>query len=135
MVVGQGVLSAVLDVPSLVAVQDRLVAGERERGAGHARLLRDALTLQRLYAAAGQELSAGAELALLWGCSEARAYGLLTDAEVLAELAGAWAALEDGVLRVEQSRAVVELLSPLDPVLRDTVWVRLLARLRADADR
>jgi hypothetical protein len=133
MAIGQGVLgAAALDVAELDRVAERLAERERERSRAHAAQLVDVLALHRLYGAAGMSLATTAYVALLLNCSEHRARMLLCDAQVLERL-GALGPMSAGVLTVEQSRVVVDLLGPLDEDLAGSLWERLAARLRVDA--
>src|SRR3954452_9725055 len=89
MAVGQAVLpSAVLDVAEVVRLSDRLEGRERDRSVSHAEQLLDLLALDRVYARAGMALGTAAQAALLMGCSETRASGMLVDARVLDRLRG-----------------------------------------------
>jgi hypothetical protein len=133
--VGQAVLSGVLDVGALDAVEARLEARETARHAAFADQLRDVLELERLHRAAGLELATTAQLALVLRCSQARATGLLHTAQVLAGLPGALSLLDAAVLTVEQSRVVVELLEVLPSPAREVVWDRVSARLVRDAEQ
>jgi hypothetical protein len=134
MVTGQDVLSPVLDVPALNAVEDRLVAWEAVRCQAHAEQLRAALDADRIHRAAGHELNAVPQVALVLRCSEHRARQLVADARVLAPLPGAIEAVECGLLPVESSRRLVDALEPLPGDQRLAVWKRLQAKLiEADA--
>ena len=131
----QSVLRSTLDVGMIDAVESRLARREQGRHAAHADALRDALELHRLYEAAGMDLGAPAQLALVWRCSETRATARLTAALLLVELPDAFALLDDAVMTVEQSAAVARSLEPVEPAVRDAVWTRVRALLIADADR
>jgi hypothetical protein len=135
MAVGQAVLSNVLDVGAVDAVEARLADREAARHAAHADGLRDALELNLLYEQAGLGLGVPAQLALVWRCSETRATTLLRAALVLVELPGAFELLDAAVMTVEQSGAVARGLEPLEPAVRDAVWPRVAARLAADAEQ
>lgn len=132
---GQAVLSGVLDVGALDAVESRLEAREAARHSAYAEQLRDALELDRLHHAAGLELATTAQLALVLRCSEARATRLLQSARVLADLPGALELLDAAVLTVEQSRVVVELLDALAEPARLALWERASSRLARDAEQ
>jgi hypothetical protein len=102
-------------------------------GGVHADLLRDVLEVAAAYRREGQDLSVGPQVGLLLRCSGAKADRLLTEAMVLAELPDGFAALEQGLLTMEQSATVaVELGRVPDLATRLVVWRRLLERLRAD---
>src|SRR3954447_22292858 len=105
---GQGVLAtSLLDVAALDRIGDRIEARERDRSVQHAEQLTDALALYRTLKAAGMELSTAAQLALLMGCSEYRANTMLEEAHILHGL-GALEPMRQGVMTVEQSRAVAD---------------------------
>jgi hypothetical protein len=135
MAVGQVVLAGVWDVPALRAAEDRLEARAVDAGRVRAALLRDVLVVHGQYSAVGLALSSQAQVALLLRCSELRAGRLLHDALGLAELPEALAALEWGLLRVEQSSVVVSQLAVLSLPDRLRVWERLLGRLRRDVEQ
>ena len=132
MAVGQGVLRAVLDVGAVDAVESRLEQHEVLRSAAHAALLRDVLELHRLLTAGGCALATVAQVALLTRSSEFRAGALLADAQLLAALPGALAALDCGLLTVEQARIVCAQLGPLDEPIQLAVWQRLQTALITD---
>jgi hypothetical protein len=136
MAVGQAVLApAVLDVAAVRRIEERVEDRERSRAVQHAEQLTDLLALERVYDDAGMALGATAEIALLLRCSEHRAGALLDDARVLQRL-GALAVMRTGLLTIEQSRVVVEVLGRLDDVaLAASLWERLHLRLLADADQ
>ena len=99
----------------------------------HAQLLRDALELASAYSREGQSLSVAPQVALLLRCSSSKAERLLNEAAVLAGLPDGFAALDDGLLTLEQSAVTtLELSRVPDLPTRLTVWRRLLERLRAD---
>jgi hypothetical protein len=135
MAVGQVVLAGAWDVPALRAAEDRLEARAVDAGRVHAALLRDVLVVHGQYRSAGMALSSQAQIALLLRCSELRAGRLLADALGLAELPEALAALEWGLLTVEQSSVVVSQLTVLSLPDRLRVWERLLVRLRRDVEQ
>jgi hypothetical protein len=136
MAVGQQVLGAsVLDVGELDRLSAAIEADEHDRSTRHGRQLTHALALHRVYAQAGMELTTVAYLALLLSCSENRAAGLLSDAQVMDRL-GALTELAGGLLTVEQTRVVVDLLGVLDDVgLACSLWLRLRERLVADREQ
>jgi hypothetical protein len=75
------------------------------------------------------------QIGLLLRCSGAKADRLLDEASTLAELPDGFAALEQGLLTVEQSAAAtLELGRVPDLPTRLAVWRRLLVRLQADLD-
>ncbi|GAC1441734.1 MAG: hypothetical protein NVSMB55_10300 [Mycobacteriales bacterium] len=133
MAIGQGVLgAAALDVAELDRVAACIEGEERDRSLRHARQLGNVLELHRVYAQAGMALSTPAYLALLLQCSETRANTLLCDAQVLVRL-GALEDMRQGLLTVEQSRAVVDMLGVLpSDALGASLWERLRERLVAD---
>jgi hypothetical protein len=133
MAVGQQVLRGTLDVPALLAVEERLERHAVDAGRVHAATLRDVLELHTHHVAAGLELSTVPQVALLVRCSEWRASRLLNEALLLAVLPQAMQALEWGLLTPEQSGTVVAQLSPLQPPVQLAVWQRLLARLTGAA--
>jgi hypothetical protein len=135
MVAGQGVLSGALDVSAVNAVAAGFERRQAARGAAHVEDLRGALELHRLYSAASLALGATSELALVLRCSELKASQLLSDAQVLAGLPGAFDALVSGLLTVEQSRVLGAQLLPLSEQVRLAVWERLHGRLLLDAER
>ena len=122
-----------LDVGALDRLGGRMEARERDRSVQHAEQLIDGLAVQRTLKAAGMELSTGPQLALFLGCSEYRAEMLLSDAKVLHRL-GALEPMHAGLLTVEQSRVVSDLLGVLDDGLGASLWERLADRLRCDQD-
>jgi hypothetical protein len=136
MAVGQGVLGAeALDVAGLDAVAARIEARELRRSVDHGEQLRDVLALHRTYSRAEMALTTSACLALLLSCSEHRAAGLLSDAQVLDRL-GALPDLAAGLVTVEQARVVVDLLGPLPDVgLAGSLWWRLRERLLTDREQ
>jgi len=133
MAVGQQVLGAdVLDVAELDRLAACIESEERDRSLRHARQLRHILDLNRVYARAGMALSTVAYVALLLQCSESRAQHLLCDAKVLQRL-GALEDMTHGLLTVEQSRAVVDVLGVLpDDAFAVSLWERLRERLIED---
>lgn len=133
MAVGQQVLRGSLDVPALLAVEDRLERRRVDAGRVHAGLLRDVLDLHARHLASGMPLSTVPQVALLLHCSEWRAARLLREAEELAELPDALESLEWGLLTPEQSWVVVTQLQPLEAPARAVVWRRLQERLPAGA--
>jgi hypothetical protein len=129
---GQGVLAAsTLDVGELDRIGDRMETRERERSLQHAEQLTDALAVHRTLKAAGMDLSTGPQLALFLACSENRAEMMLSDAKVLQRL-GALEAMRVGLLTVEQSRVVADLLGVANDDLGASLWERLADRLRQD---
>jgi hypothetical protein len=115
------------------AAEERVQQAPGRFGRVHAQLLRDALEVASAYCRQGQSLSVAPQVALLLRCSNAKADRLLTEASTLAELPGGFAALEDGVLTVEQSAvATLELDRVPDLSTRLAVWRRLLDRLTSD---
>ena len=100
MAVGQRVLSGERDLPALDRAADAVEQLERDRGALHARALRAALDLHTAQCANGMGLGTIAQLALSLDCSELRAGQLLTQAQVLGQLPGAFTALQAGLLGV-----------------------------------
>ena len=128
-------LRSTFDVGAVDVVESRLARREQSRHAAHADALRDALELHRLYDAAGMGLATPAQLALVWRCSETRATTQLTAALLLVELPDALALLADAMMTAEQSAAVARSLEPVEPAVRDAVWVRVRDLLVADADR
>lgn len=129
MAVGQQAFSVGADVAALDALAEELSVQELSRGAAHVAQLRTLLRLHAVDGSAGMELATVPHAALALGCSEHRAGRLLTEAIGLGELPGALEALECGLLTVEQSTTVVELLAPLPFPARRTVWARLQQRL------
>jgi hypothetical protein len=129
---GQGVLStSILDVGELDRIGDRMEVRERAPSAQHAEQLTDALAVSRTLTSAGMELSTGPQLALFLRCSENRAEMLLSDAKILNRL-GALAQLRAGILTVEQSRVVSDLLGVVDDDLGAALWQRLADRLERE---
>lgn len=128
-------LRSTLDIGAIDAVESRLSRREENRHGAHADALRDALELHRLYDKAGLGLATPAQLALVWRCSETRATTQLTAALLLVELPDALALLDNAVMTVEQSAAVARSLQPLEPWVRDAVWVRVRAGLIADVEQ
>ncbi|MCW2778556.1 MAG: putative endonuclease [Frankiales bacterium] len=122
-----------LDLPAVDTVETQLVELERDRQVLHGRQLQAALRLARLHRQAGMQVATVPQLALLWGCSKLRAGLVLSEAEVLADLPDGLASFDAGLLTVETSRAVADLLGPLEPAVRRRVWDLLVARLDADA--
>ena len=123
-----------LDIGALTAVEGRLSMLEVRRSALHAEELRAVLVLHRTCSRGGMGLSVQAHLALTLGCSDHRAGELLGSALLLRELPGAIEALECGLLTVEQSKAVVDLLYPVPENVALGVWQRIQAQLIADAE-
>lgn len=123
------------DWQAAARVGSRLAGRERSRHAAHAAVLRDVLELEGLYQAAGIVEFAATELALTLSGGEWRAEQLLADARQLAVLPGALQALEDGLLGVETSRALVDALAPLDEEVALAVWEQLRLQLGKDAER
>ena len=124
-----------MDLAALDAAEAWAERAELARRRVHADLLRAALEVHEVYEQAGWGLSAGAHLAVLWSCSEWRAQRLLAEARQLSVLPGGLAAVEDGLLGVEQSQVLVEVLRPLDDPVAELLWVRLVERLRGDRER
>jgi hypothetical protein len=118
---------------ALDAAEERLQQAPARAARVHAELLRDVLEVAAAYRREGQDLSVGPQVGLLLRSSGAKADRLLTEAMVLAELPEGFAALEHGLLTMEQSATVaVELGRVPDLATRLVVWRRLLERLRAD---
>lgn len=134
MAVGQGALASETTLARMRAAELRLECDELDRGALHVRTLRNVLELNALLTSDGSGLAAVSEIALSLSASEARAAKLLTEALGLAELPGAFEAVEAGLLTVEQSATVVTQLAVLDLPGRVAVWQRLKNRLIADDD-
>ena len=130
MAVGQRVLSGERYLPALDRAADAVEQLERDRRALHARALRAALDLHTAQCANGMALATIAQLALSLDCSELRAGQLLTQAQVLGQLPGAFGALQAGLLGVEQSAVLVQLTLVLSEHHRSLLWDRLLQRLR-----
>ncbi|MBK5307396.1 MAG: hypothetical protein JJD92_11975 [Frankiaceae bacterium] len=129
---GQGVLAtSILGVGELDRIGDRMEARERDRSVHHAEQLADALAVHRTLKVAGMDLSAGPQLALFLGCSEHRAEMLLSDAKVLDRI-GALEPMRAGLLTVEQSRVVADLLGVVEDELGLRLWERLRDRLELD---
>lgn len=101
----------------------------------HARTLREVLTWDGVFTAAGMAMSTTVSAALCRQISEHAAGALLAQARVLSGLPGGLEAVECGLLGVEQSGAVAKALLPLDADVRVDVWGRLLERLLTDAER
>jgi hypothetical protein len=121
---------------ALVAAEERLRQAPAAVGRAHVQLLRDALQVARAYAREGQVLSVEPQVALLLRCSTAKAERLLLEASTWAELPGGFAALQSGLLTVDQSAvAARELDRVADLPTRLGVWRRLLERLRAATTR
>ena len=135
MAIGQGVLqSAVLDVGEADRLCARMERRNRDRHAQHAAQLIDALELDRVHRDAGMALQTSAVIALTLRCSEDRASGWLQDARELESLRTALPAMTAGLLTIEQSRVVIDVLGPIDDAdLVQRVWDRLLVRLEQDA--
>jgi len=119
-------------VAALGAVEARLEQHEVARSAAHAVVLRDVLELHRVHTAGGCALATVAQLALLTRSSQFRAGALLADGQLLAAVPGALAALDCGLLTVEQARLVCSQLGRLDGPIRLAVWDRLRTRLITD---
>jgi hypothetical protein len=118
---------------ALTALEDRVQAAPAGAGRVHAQLLRDLIDLAGAYSAEGQSLSVSPQVAVLLRCSGAKADRVLGEASVLVELPDGLAALEQGVLTVEQSAVVARELGRVpDLATRLAVWRRLLTRLQAD---
>ncbi|MCW2572563.1 MAG: hypothetical protein JWO88_2621, partial [Frankiales bacterium] len=134
MAIGQAVLpAATLDVAAVDRLTARMDARETNRHVTYAAQLTDALALDRVYADAGMQLQTSAVLALVLNCSEDRAAGQLREASFLDRL-GALAAMRAGMLTVEQSRVVVNVLGSVDDDdIALSVWSRLQRRLEQDA--
>jgi hypothetical protein len=130
---GQAVLSStVLNTAEVELLHADLEAGEANRHGAHAAQLGRALRLDRIYRDAGMALQTSAELALLWRCSEEFASARLREAEILDRL-GALSAMRTGLLTMEQSRIVVDVLGGVDDEIALSVWLRLHHRLEQDA--
>jgi hypothetical protein len=123
-----------LDVAALNAAETALESAGQACGAPHVQMLQAVLRVHGTYSAAGLQLSAAPQIALLLQVSEHRAHRLLAEASVLASLPGGFAAVESGLLGVERSEPVTRQLAELDLPLRRQVWQRLLDRLRADRE-
>jgi hypothetical protein len=123
-----------LDVAALNAAETALESAGQACGAPHVQVLQAVLRVRGAYSAAGLQLSAAPQIALLLRVSEHRAHRLLAEASVLASLPGGFAAVESGLLGVERSEPVTRQLAELDLSLRRQVWQRLLDRLRADKE-
>jgi hypothetical protein len=120
---------------ALDAAEGRLQQSPVALGRVHAQQLRDVLVVAEGYSAQGLSLSVAPQIGLLLRCSGAKAERLLTEACTWAGLPQALAAVEAGVLTVEQSAvAAVELSRVPDLPTRLVVWRLLLERLRADAE-
>ena len=118
---------------ALVAAEERLQRAPVAVATAHAQLLRDALEVARAYAVEGQSLSIEPQVALLLRCSTAKADRLLVEASTLAELPGGFAALDEGLLTVEQSAVAARELDRVpDLPTRLAVWRQLLERPRVD---
>jgi hypothetical protein len=116
---------------ALTALEDRVQAAPAGAGRVHAQLLRDVIDLAGAYSAEGQSLSVSPQVALLLRCSGAKADRVLGEASVLVELPDGLAALEQGVLTVEQSAVVARELGRVpDLATRLAVWRRLLTGCR-----
>ena len=132
MATGQSAFWVAADVAALDALEVRLQVQEASRGAAHVAQLRTVLELHALYTVRGLGISTVPHAALILGCSEHHAAGLLRDGSGLVELAGALEAVECGLLTVEQSGTVVTQLAVLPLPARLAVWRRLQARLVED---
>jgi hypothetical protein len=120
---------------ALTVLEERVLSAPAAAGRVHAQLLRDLVELAGAYSAEGQSLSVSPQVAVLLRCSGAKADRLLGEAAVLVELPDGVAALERGVLTVEQSAVVARELGRVpDLPTRLSVWRRLLVRLQADVD-
>jgi hypothetical protein len=107
-----------------------------ERCRVHAQTLRAAVRRHALNSARGMALATVSELALWLNISESAATTVLEVGLGLAELPGAFEAVECGLLTPEQCATLVRQLRPLDELpLRLQVWRRLQQRLVADAER
>jgi hypothetical protein len=113
MSIGRGALWGAADVAALNALEIRLEVQETARSAGHGGQLRTVLELAAFYAGRGSAVATVSHAALVLGCSEHRACGLLDEAQGLAELPGGLEAVECGLLRVEQSAVLVRQLAVL----------------------
>lgn len=134
MAAGQEAFAVAADVAALDVLGERLAVQEAERGAGHVRQLRTLLQMHAVHTCSGTQFATVAQAALFLGCSEHRADRLLSEGLLLGGLPGALEAVECGLLTVEQSTTVVELLSPLPLPARLAVWGRLQQRLICAAD-
>ena len=133
MAVGQAVLTSVLDVGALNAVESRLEVQGVAVCQAHAVLLREVLELHRVLAAAGAGLSTVPQTALLLQVSEQAAQTLLAEAQLLAALPGGVEAVECGLLTVAQSAALLRAVRDLSPAVQQQVWGQLQARLLSAA--
>ena len=133
MAVGQAVLTSVLDVGALNAVESRLEVQGVAVCQAHAVLLREVLELHRVLAAAGAGLSTVPQTALLLQVSEQAARTLLAEAQLLAALPGGVEAVECGLLTVAQSAALLRAVRDLSPAVQQQVWGQLQARLLSAA--
>ncbi len=120
------------DVAALDSCAADLAGEELLRGAAHVRQLRALLRLASVGRASGMQLGTVPHAALALGCSEHRASRLLAEARLLGGLPGALEAVECGLLTVEQSATVAELLEPLPFTTRRAVWARLQRLLLDD---
>lgn len=113
----------------LDAVETALELAELQRRAGHGQLLRRVCRLHTVMIAGGDALGCAPQLALLRGCSEVVAAGLLDSALLLALLPGGLEALDCGLLGVEAAGLLTRSLRdvPADAAL--TVWRRVQQRL------
>jgi hypothetical protein len=132
MSIGRGALWGAADVAALNALETRLEVQETARSAGHGGQLRTVLELAAFYAGRGSAVVTVSHAALVLGCSEHRASGLLDEAQ-------GWRSCPGGggggvrLLRVEQSAVLVRQLAVLPLTGRVAVWRRLQARLITDA--
>jgi hypothetical protein len=94
--IGRGALWGAADVAALNALETRLEVQETARSAVHGGQLRTVLELAAFYAGRGSVVATVSHAALVLGCSEHRASGLLDEAQGLAELPGAVEAVECG---------------------------------------
>ena len=131
---GQSVLTRSFDVARFDAAEGALGNLERARGQVHVGQLRQALVVLDEHRKVGMALSTVAAVAAMLRCSERRASGLVEHAQQLSLLSGAFAALTEAVMTVEQSAVVAEQLAHVPIELRLSLWERTLARLRADLD-
>ncbi len=133
MAVGQAVMTSVLDVEALNAVETRLEVQGVAVCQAHAVLLREVLGLHRVLTAAGAGLSTVPQVALLLQVSELTARTLLAEGQLLAGLPGGVEALECGLLTVRQSTALLRAVGELPVEVQQQVWARLQARLLSAA--
>lgn len=123
------------DLAALNAADVALDASEPRRGTAHVAQLKAVLAVHQVHRRAGLELTTVPYVASRLRCSEHRASELLTDAVLLADLPGAFALLETGVLTVEQSRALCRVLVDLDDVTQLELWERTARQLQDDLEQ